>query len=98
MTNIGMYFIPDFISPFFMVDITIAENVEPIVSDTIENILKSDVVIPTCPKVKGSPEDIAAFVTFPKVPDIPLMTPTSDPDRAKRNGAATIEENVIKIA
>ena len=56
-----MYFAPDFMLPFFIVETIIAENIEVSVKDTTAKILKSDFEIPTPEKLRGIPIDEATF-------------------------------------
>lgn len=92
-----MNFTPDFILPFLIVEIIIAENNEVITKDTIANILKSDWDMPVPEKVNGMPAPAATFVVLPKAEPRLCTTSTKTPDKANKNGAATTVAKVMNM-
>ena len=92
-----MYFTPDFISPFFIIETIIAENKEVIVKEAIAKNLKSELDIPGPEKLNWMPELAAMLDALPKVELRQLTTSIKTPDIANKNGAATIVEKVINI-
>ena len=95
--KIGIYFTPDFMFPFLIIEIIIAENNEVSVKDTIEKILKSDWVIPVPENVNGRPADTAAVFVPPKIVPRLWTTAIKTPAKANRNGAATTVANVMNM-
>ena len=70
-----MYFTPDFIFPFFIVAIIIAENKEVNIKDTTAKVLKSDWFTPVPENDKGMPTVMAALVVPPS--EVPSFCTTS---------------------
>ena len=92
-----MYFTPDLIFPFFIVETIIAENNDVVIKDTTAKILKSDWVTPVPEKLNAMPAVEAALVVLPKVEPSFCTTPIKTPDKANKNGAAATVANVMKI-
>ena len=93
----GMYFMPDFTFPFFIMEIIIAENKEVIIKEAIAKNLKSDWDTPVPEKLNAMPALAATLDAPPKIEPRLCTTSIKTPDKANNIGAATMLAKVMNI-
>src|SRR3989344_2592371 len=95
--KIGIYFTPDCMLPFLMVEVIMAEKKADKDNETIANILKSDLVIPVPENEIGIPAELAELPVLPRAePRLPT-TSIKTPANAKRRGPATTVAKTMNI-